>query len=145
MEKFDAIVVGAGLAGLACAYKLAQEGLEVLVLERGDYAGAKNVTGGRIYINPIRELFPELWEKAPFERYIAHEGVVVMAKERSLSFEYSGNELRQPPHQSYSILRAKFDRWLARQAEQKGAIIVTKSLVEDVIVENEKVAGVRAS
>ncbi|MGI6413155.1 MAG: FAD-dependent oxidoreductase [Syntrophomonadaceae bacterium] len=145
MEKFDAIVVGAGLAGLACAYKLAQEGLEVLVLERGDYAGAKNVTGGRIYINPVRELFPDLWEKAPFERYIAHEGVVVMAKERSVSFEYSGNELRQPPHQSYSILRAKFDRWLARQAEQKGAIIVTKSLVEDVIVVNEKVAGVRAS
>lgn len=57
-EKFDAIIVGAGLAGLSAAYTLAREGLEVLLLERGDYPGAKNVTGGRIYLNPIRELFP---------------------------------------------------------------------------------------
>ncbi|MGB4018775.1 MAG: FAD-dependent oxidoreductase, partial [Syntrophomonadaceae bacterium] len=33
MEKFDVIVVGGGLAGLAAAYTLAQEDLEVLVLE----------------------------------------------------------------------------------------------------------------
>ena len=46
MEKFDVIVVGGGLAGLAAAYTLAQHDLEVLVLERGDYAGAKNLTGG---------------------------------------------------------------------------------------------------
>ncbi|HOU77777.1 MAG TPA: FAD-dependent oxidoreductase, partial [Syntrophales bacterium] len=47
MEKFDVIVVGAGLAGLAAAYTLADKGVEVLLLERGDYPGAKNVTGGR--------------------------------------------------------------------------------------------------
>jgi len=35
MEKFDAIIVGAGLAGLGCAWTLAGKGLEVLVLERG--------------------------------------------------------------------------------------------------------------
>jgi electron transfer flavoprotein-quinone oxidoreductase len=65
MEKFDAIIVGAGLAGLAAAYTLASEGVEVLVLERGDYPGSKNVTGGRIYLNPVRSLFPGLWEDAP--------------------------------------------------------------------------------
>ena len=70
MEKFDVIVVGGGLAGLAAAYTLAQEDLEVLVLERGDYSGAKNVTGGRLYLNPVRDLFPDLWKKAPLERFI---------------------------------------------------------------------------
>lgn len=144
MEKFDVIVVGAGLAGLAAAYTLAQEGLEVLVLERGDYAGAKNVTGGRLYLNPIRDMFPDLWKKAPLERFIAHEEVAMLSKDRALTMRYSGEELRQEPYQSYSILRAKFDRWLAKQAERKGAMLVTKSRVDDVIMDNDKVVGVRA-
>lgn len=143
MEKFDVIIVGGGLSGLAAAYTLAQEGIEVLLLERGDYSGAKNVTGGRLYLNPVRELFPDLWKKAPWERFIAHEQVVVMAKERSVTIDYSGSELASEP-QSYSVLRAKFDRWLAKQAERKGAMMVTKSRVDDVIIENGQVAGVWA-
>ena len=46
MEKFEAIVVGAGLAGLSAAYTLARNGIEAVVVERGDYPGAKNLTGG---------------------------------------------------------------------------------------------------
>ena len=145
MEKFDVIVVGAGLAGLAAAYTLACEGLEVLVLERGDYAGAKNVTGGRLYVNPVREFFPDLWAKAPLERFIANEGFTMMAGERSLSINYYGNELAEQPYQSYSILRAKFDRWLAKQAQRKGAAVVTRSRVDDVIMEAGQVKGVWAS
>ena len=144
MEKFDVIIVGAGLAGLAAAYTLAGNGMDVLVLERGDYPGAKNVTGGRLYVNPVRDLFPELWNEAPLERFIVHEGAVLMAKERSLTIHYSGNELRAEPHQSYSVLRAKFDRWLAEQAEAKGAMLLTKVRVDDVIKENEHVIGVLA-
>jgi len=144
MEKFDVIIVGAGLAGLAAAYTLAGNGMDVLVLERGDYPGAKNVTGGRLYVNPVRDLFPELWNEAPLERFIVHEGAVLMARERSLAIHYSGNELRAEPHQSYSILRAKFDRWLAEKAEAKGAMLLTKVRVDDVIKENEHVIGVLA-
>jgi electron transfer flavoprotein-quinone oxidoreductase len=144
MEKFEVIVAGAGLAGLAAAYTLAQEGVEVLVIEKGDYPGAKNVTGGRLYVNPVRELFPDLWKKAPLERFIAREGVSIMAGERSVNVEYCGSELKQEPYQSYSILRAKFDRWLAKQAERKGAMLVSKSRVDDLIIEDEKVVGVWA-
>lgn len=144
MEKFDVIIAGAGLAGLAAAYTLSGNGVEVLVLERGDYPGAKNVTGGRLYVNPIRNLFPELWNGVPLERFITHEGATLMAKERSVTVDYSGSELRVEPHQSYSILRAKFDRWLAEQAEARGAILLTKVRVDDVIKEKGGIAGVLA-
>lgn len=143
MDKFDVIVVGAGLAGLAAAYTLSQEGVEVLVLEKGDYPGAKNVTGGRLYLNPVRNLFPGLWEKAPLERHIVYEEVAVMARERSLTMSYTGNELSEAPYSSYSILRAKFDRWLGQQAEKKGAMMITKSRVDELILENGKVIGVK--
>ena len=144
MEKFDVIVVGAGLSGLATALTLSGEGVEVLVLERGDYPGAKNVTGGRLYVNPVREFFPDLWPNAPLERLIVREGFALMAKERSVTLEYSGSELGNEPPQSYSVLRARFDRWLAEQAESRGAMLLTKVRVEDVIRENGGIAGVIA-
>lgn len=144
VEKFEVIVVGGGLAGLSCAYLLAREGVEVLVLERGDYAGAKNVTGGRIYLNPIREWFPELFEKAPLERPIVREGATLMARERSVTFTYEGRDLSGDPRPSFSILRSRFDRWFAEQAEAAGAMILTKTLVGDVLRENGAVTGVIA-
>lgn len=46
-REFDAdvIIVGGGLAGCSAAIVLANAGLSVIVIERGDYCGAKNMTG----------------------------------------------------------------------------------------------------
>ncbi len=143
MEKFDAIIIGAGLAGIAAAYTLASAGVEVLVLERGDYPGSKNVTGGRIYLNPVRALFPGLWETAPLERQIVREGVSVMSAKDSISIDYTGADIRTS-RQSYSIIRSKFGRWFSEQAEARGAMLLTKSKVDDLIMENGKVCGVLA-
>ncbi len=52
-ERFDAIVVGAGMAGNAAALTLAQRGLKVLQLERGEYSGSKNVQGAILYADRI--------------------------------------------------------------------------------------------
>lgn len=142
-EVFDAIIVGGGLAGISAAYTLADAGLEVLVLERGDYSGAKNVTGGRLYVKPVKDLFPDIWEKAPLERYIVHEEMCLMDNEGSITIKYDAGELRDEP-QSYSILRGKFDKWFAKQAERKGALVVNKSRVDDLIIENGQVKGVMA-
>jgi electron transfer flavoprotein-quinone oxidoreductase len=144
VENFDAIIIGAGLSGLAAAYTLASEGVEVLVLERGDYPGSKNVTGGRIYLNPVRDLFPGLWEEAPLERAIVREGATLMARNRSFTFQYTGSELRTGQPQSYSVLRSKFDRWFSERVEERGGMILAKTLVSDVIRENGKIAGVIA-
>jgi electron transfer flavoprotein-quinone oxidoreductase len=144
MDKFDVIVVGAGLAGLAAAYTLAGEGVEVVVLERGDYPGSKNLSGGRIYLNPVRDLFPGLWDGAPLERAIVREGATLMARNRSFTFHYTGSELRTSPPQSYSVLRSKFDRWFSERVEERGAMLLSKTLVTDVIRDNGRIAGVIA-
>ena len=48
MEKFDAIVIGAGAAGLFCAAQAGQRGLQVLVLDNGKKrAENSDVRGGR--------------------------------------------------------------------------------------------------
>lgn len=144
-DIFDAIVVGGGLSGLAAAYTLAKEGKEVLVLERGDYCGAKNVTGGRMYVAPIRDMFPDLWKKAPFERAVTREDICLMAPGRSIDVSYSGRELGGDEPQSYTVQRAKFDKWLAKQASRAGAMIVTNTRVDGVVKEGGRVVGVRTS
>jgi glycine oxidase len=61
---FDAVVVGGGVIGLACAWRLAQRGAEVAVLERGEPGvGATRVAAGMLA--PVGELTfgePELLE-----------------------------------------------------------------------------------
>ena len=53
-NKTDVIVVGAGPAGIACAITLARSGKEVVLIERGMFAGSKNVFGGAIYTQPTK-------------------------------------------------------------------------------------------
>ena len=43
-ERYDVIVVGGGLAGSAAAYTLAKAGAKVVVIERGERCGCKNMT-----------------------------------------------------------------------------------------------------
>ena len=39
IEQVDALVIGAGVAGLTCAYELAKNGKSVLVLENSNVVG----------------------------------------------------------------------------------------------------------
>ncbi|GAC1317012.1 MAG: glycine oxidase ThiO [Thermoleophilaceae bacterium] len=48
-SRFDVAVVGAGVIGLACAWRIAQSGRSVLVIERGEPgAGASGVAAGML-------------------------------------------------------------------------------------------------
>ena len=107
LDNFDVIVVGGGLAGFSAAYCLAKAGIGVLVVERGDYSGAKNVTGGRLYLNPVRNLLPDIWDQAPLERCVTKERITMMGETSSVSMELSSRKFGQKPHHSYTILRAK--------------------------------------
>jgi electron transfer flavoprotein-quinone oxidoreductase len=58
-EKFDSVVVGAGPAGIAAAITMAKAGLNVLILERGEKPGAKNMFGGVIFRHHTEQIAPE--------------------------------------------------------------------------------------
>jgi len=66
-EAFDAIIVGGGIAGTVAAYLLAKEGLEVLLIERGNFPGSKNMTGGRLYSHSLEKIMPGLPKKHPLK------------------------------------------------------------------------------
>ena len=144
MDKVDVIIVGGGLAGLSCAYELADSGMTVIVLERGDFSGSKNVTGGRIYLSPLRNLLPDLWKDAPLERHVTKEILTLMGEANSTTLELYSERFNREPYPSYTILRAKFDRWFADLVSEKGVFVIPQKNVNDLIKEDGKVIGIRA-
>ena len=143
-ERFDVIIVGAGLAGNIAAYLLADAGLETLVIERAENVGRKNVTGGRMYSHSLERIFPDFASEAPVERKITKERVSFMTAESATTIEYGANKLGEQGKATYSVLRAKFDPWLAGKAEEAGAMYVNGIRVDEVIRRDGKVVGVNA-
>jgi len=143
MDKFDAIVVGAGPAGCAAAYTLAKAGLQVLVCERGKYAGAKNMWGGAFFGPQMFELFPDFAKEAPVERFVNRHTITLLDQEDALTFDF-----RTPhspgSHHGFITLRAKFDRWMAEKVEQAGAIVATSLQADDLVREGNFIKGVKA-
>ena len=145
MSDFDAIVVGAGCAGSVAAYELAKAGKSVLVVERGNFAGAKNMTGGRIYSHSLKKVFPDFESEAPLERKITHERIAMLDPASGTTVDFTSPELAEEGKDSYSVLRGPFDQWLAEKAEGAGAEYICGIAVEDLIKdESGRVAGVRA-
>ncbi|MGN1315325.1 MAG: FAD-dependent oxidoreductase [Lachnospiraceae bacterium] len=143
-ERFDVIVVGAGLAGNTAAYLMAQAGLEVLVIERAETIGGKNVTGGRMYSHSLEKIFPDFAKEAPVERKITKERISFLTGDSSTTVEYAADKLGEQGKATYSICRGHFDPWLAGKAEEAGAMYVTGIRVDEVLVKDGKVCGVIA-
>lgn len=145
MADFDAIVVGAGLAGSVAAYELAKAGKEVLMVERGNFAGAKNMTGGRLYAHSLKKVFPDFEKEAPLERKICHERISLMTGDSNFTIDFSSDAMEDESQASYSVLRGPFDQWLASKAEDAGAEAIYGIPVESLIRdESGKVCGIKA-
>jgi len=144
-ERFDCIVVGGGLAGLTTAYVLANAGKEVMLIERGNYCGAKNVTGGRMYGHSMEKVIPGFAKKAAIERKVVRERLSSVADGTFSTKEFASCDPQISGGESYTVLRSKFDRWFAEQAEEAGAMLINDILVEDLLVREGRVCGVIAS
>jgi len=143
MENFDAIVVGAGPAGSAAALTMARAGLNILVLERGKYTGAKNMWGGAFFGPVMKGLVPDFWKEAPMERFISRHIISFMTTEDCLSVDFKSPHGDYDSAPGFIILRARFDRWLGEKVEAAGAIIATGLEVTDFIREGNRITGVK--
>lgn len=137
-NKTQVIVVGAGPAGIACAVTIARAGKEVILIERGKFSGSKNVFGGAIYAQPTREIFPDFETTAPLERRNIEHKFAILGENDGTVVSYRKNDTV-----SYSVIRGKFDRWMAQEAQKEGVILVEETVVRDLIVENGCVVGVK--
>lgn len=139
-NKTEVIVVGGGPAGIACAVTVARAGHEVILIERGSFAGSKNVFGGAIYAQPTREIFPNFEKDAPIERLNVEHKYAILGEDDSTVIAYRHKDSENP---SYSVIRGKFDRWMAEQAKKEGVILVEETVVRELLIEDEKVVGVK--
>ncbi len=143
-DRYDCIIVGAGPAGIAAAYKLAGAGLNVVVFERGGFPGSKNMFGGILYSTVLNRLIPEFWKEAPVERHVVRRRYSFLSKDSEAAFDLKFDAFNNPPYNhSFTVLRARFDRWFAKKAEEAGAVLVTEAVVDDFITEGERVQGVK--
>ncbi|WP_454946050.1 FAD-dependent oxidoreductase [Cryptobacterium curtum] len=148
---FDVIVVGSGCAGAIAAYVAAKKGKSVLVVERGEYAGAKNMTGGRIYAHSLRSVFDDYSDgeitidDIPFERKITHERMALMDPAANMTIDFTSPELAAAGSDSYSVLRGPFDQWLAETAEAAGAEYICGIAVEELLKDDAgRIIGIKA-
>ena len=146
-NDFDVIVVGAGVAGCVTAYQLAQQGRSVVLIERGEAPGSKNLSGGVLYCRGMQEVFPDFLDEAPVERRVTRNYVNFLNAGSSIGVDYKDTRLADPVN-AVTVLRAKLDAWLAEKCEEAGVFIMPGVRVDRVLTQDgpagKRVVGVKA-
>ncbi len=144
MKAHDVIVVGAGPAGTTAALRMAQKGLKVVLLERGNLPGEKNMFGGMMPYCPVtEELIPYFWEQAPWERHVVKRSLHLISEGCAAAFVFESDRFDRQPYCGYTLYRPVFDRWYAQKAKEAGVKILTGCLVEELLTDGSRVLGVR--
>jgi len=144
-DRCEVAIVGAGPAGISCGFVLAKAGVNVVILERGEYPGAKNVFGGIFYSTQMNRLLPDFYKEAPIERYVSKKRYSMLVDNSEISFHFEPEEFKKPPHNySFIVKRSVFDRWFSSKAEKEGASILNNVTVKDFLWDKDRVVGVLA-
>jgi electron transfer flavoprotein-quinone oxidoreductase len=144
-EEFDVAIVGAGPAGISAAHILAGKGIKTIVFERGEYPGAKNISGGVLYGHDLAGIIPDFSERGcPVERNIVESRLWYLSKDGGYSLGFMDRAFREKLSlNAFTVGRAKFDRWFAEQAKMKDALVVCGTVVTDLLRDaNNRVIGV---
>ncbi len=142
VSDYDVYVIGGGPAGSSAAWYLADQGINVALIDRGKPIGSKNVSGGVLWGHDLKVLDEEWWKKAPIERAIISKKIGLLTEDKAMLFDWDFEEWGHEPYVGFSILRAKFDRWLAKRAQEAGADIYEGIAVDKLWIEKGEVKGI---
>jgi electron-transferring-flavoprotein dehydrogenase len=153
--EMDVVFVGGGPAGLAGAIELARLAqqdaeaggalgeLQIAVLDKASALGEHNLSGAVVNPRAFRELFPDLKdEDFPFRDPVRRESVLFLTEGRA-------QRIPTPPtmHNQgyYTASISEMVRWLGEQAEGLGVNILPGFPVDSLLVDGQKVVGVRTT
>ena len=103
MIDADVIVVGGGPAGSTCAWKLNQNGIHTVILDKKDFPRQKLCAGW---------ITPAVLKNLRLKKEEYPHGILTFKR---LYFHVYGRKLPIPTWQ-YSVRRYEFDRWLLKRA-----------------------------
>jgi len=112
MQRFDAVIVGAGPAGSTAAWELAKAGARVCLLDRARFPRPK-ACGGALSPRVLRHLPPGVES-------------VLRARVRRAVFTFRLGrpfEIVSSVPMGYMVCRDEFDAWLRDRAEEAGATV----------------------
>jgi geranylgeranyl reductase len=118
MQSFSVIIVGAGPGGLACAKLLAENDIDVLVLERKPVPGPKVCGGGITWDGLIRRVPEHLIEGAFTRQHI------------SSNYQQAAIKYQKPI--VATVRREVLGEWMYSQALDAGAAIKTSCTVQKI-------------
>lgn len=135
-NNYDIVIVGAGPAGSTAAKSAADNGADVLMVDKRRELGVPVQCGEALSEHVLEELNIE-----PDPRWAINK----INATRMVSPSGKGVEIRQKSvgKIGYILDRKAFDRDLAVRAIRAGADIKVETFVNDLIIEDERIEGVK--
>ena len=138
MEKYDAIVVGAGTAGCLAAKTIAEKGLKVALIEKKprEEIGEK-ICGDALGEHHLKFLGLEKPQGGELDAKI--DGIKIFSPDENTVFTIADKDFI-----GYILNRRLFGQWLLNKATDEGALLEDNMNFRNPIIEKGAVVGVTA-
>lgn len=135
----DVIVVGAGPSGVAAALSVAKKGKRVILVDRSQYPGSKNMYGGAVYTTALKEVFGDDFERIKYERIINSHTWSFLNETGSFDLTFKDSTSKY----AYAIKRFNLENQMIEIAKENGVYYIPNTLVTNLIQENNCVVGIQ--
>jgi geranylgeranyl reductase family protein len=138
LEKFDAVVVGAGTAGCLATKTIAEAGLKVCLVERKKRAEiGEKVCGDALGEHHLKTLGLEKPQRGELEKRI--EGIRIFSPDENTIFAIAHKDFI-----GYMLNRRLFGQWLLDKALDSCVTFMDSTLFLELVLEKGFVAGISA-